>query len=125
MNLGDDDLRLLCVIQGETEAFPIDVKRSSWHNPEFIVDDLKKRILEERKQGSLAAVGSHSLELWKPREGNPIISRPKQTLPIRVASARESGEELDPTDSVFTVFRGQPSLDHLHVVVVRKPETGG
>ena len=33
MNLGDDDLRLLCVIEGETEVFPIDIEGRSWRNP--------------------------------------------------------------------------------------------
>ena len=37
MDLGDDDLRLLCVIKGESESFPIDVKGSLWRNPKFMV----------------------------------------------------------------------------------------
>ena len=49
--------------------------------------------------------------------------KPKQTLPGRVASIWESGEELDPTDSILTVFPEPPSLDRLHIVV-RKPGAG-
>ena len=67
MSLGGDDLRLLCVIEGETEAFLIDVEGASWHNPRYMVGDLKKRIQEERKDGSLSGVDPHSLVLWKVR----------------------------------------------------------
>jgi hypothetical protein len=65
MNLGDGDLRLLCVIEGETEVFQIDIEGSSWRNPKFMVGDLKKRIQEEQKFDSLAGVGAHILVLWK------------------------------------------------------------
>ena len=68
MNLGDDDLRLLCVIEGETEPFPIDIEGPSWRNPKFMVGDLKKKIQEERKDGPLAGVDGHSLVLWKVRD---------------------------------------------------------
>jgi hypothetical protein len=67
MNLGDEDLRLLCVIEGETEVFPIDIEGPSWRNPKFMVGDLKKKIQEERKDDSLAGVGAHVLVLWKVR----------------------------------------------------------
>ncbi|KAF8240565.1 hypothetical protein L208DRAFT_1427998 [Tricholoma matsutake] len=88
-----------------------------------MVGDLKKKIQEERKDGSLAGVDAHSLVLWKPKEGISINLKPKQTLPGRVASIRESGEELDPGDSVLTVFPDQPPLDRLHIIV-RKPDAG-
>ncbi|KAF8237953.1 hypothetical protein L208DRAFT_1245054 [Tricholoma matsutake] len=123
MNLGDDDLRLSCVIEGETEVFPIDIEGSSWRNPKLTVGYLKEKIQEKRKDGSLAGVDAHSLVLWKPKEGNSIHLKPKQTLPGRVASIRESGEELDPGDSVLTVFPDQPPLDRLHIVV-QKQDTG-
>jgi hypothetical protein len=67
MNLGDDDLRLLCVIEGEPEMFPIDIEGPSWRNPKFMVGDLKKKIQEERKDGPLAGVDAHILVLWKVR----------------------------------------------------------
>jgi hypothetical protein len=38
INLGDGDLQLLCVIEGETEVFPIDVEGSLWCNPKVMVD---------------------------------------------------------------------------------------
>jgi hypothetical protein len=66
MNLGDDDLRLLCVIEGETDVFPIDVGGPSWRNPKFMVGDLKEKI-QEKRNDSLAGVGAHSLVLWKVR----------------------------------------------------------
>ncbi|KAF8338646.1 hypothetical protein F5887DRAFT_1235893 [Amanita rubescens] len=119
MDLDDDDLLLSCIIEGETESFPIGVKRSSWRNPRFTVGYLKEKIQEER---SLAGIDAQILELWKPKEGNSINAKPKQSLPSCVASARESREELDPTDSVLTVFPDQPPLDRLHIVV-RKPDT--
>ena len=67
MNLGDDDLLLFCVIDPETEPFPIGVEGSLWRNPKFTVGGLKKKIQEERKNDSLAGVGAHSLVLWKVR----------------------------------------------------------
>ncbi|KAF8241168.1 hypothetical protein L208DRAFT_1229418 [Tricholoma matsutake] len=123
MSLGDDDLLLFCVIEGKTEPFPIGVEGSSWRNPKFVVGDLKKKIQEERKDGSLAGIDAHSLVLWKPNEGNFINAKPKQTLPGWVASARKSREELEPMDSVSTVFPDQPPLDYLHIIV-QKPDTG-
>jgi hypothetical protein len=63
------------------------------------------------------------LSSFQPKGGILINAKPKETLPGRVASARESGEELDAVDSVLTVFPNQPSLDHVHIVV-RKPDTG-
>ena len=68
MNLGDDDLLLFCVIEDETEAFAIDIEGPLWHNPKFMVDDLKKKIQEERKDDSLAGVDAHSLVLSKVRD---------------------------------------------------------
>ena len=65
MYLGDDDLQLLCIIEGEAEAFAIDVEGSSWRNPKFRVGYLKETIQEKRKYGALAGVGAHSLVLWK------------------------------------------------------------
>jgi hypothetical protein len=56
MNLGDDDLRLLCVI--ETEVFPIDVEGPSWCNPKFIVGNLKEKIQKKRNNDSLASYKS-------------------------------------------------------------------
>ena len=67
MDLDDDDLLLSCVIEGETESFPIGVKRSSWRNPKFTVGYLKKKIQEEGKNDSLAGINAHILELWTVR----------------------------------------------------------
>ena len=67
MNLGDDDLLLLCVIEGETEVFPIDIEGPLWRNPKFIVGGLKQKIQVMQKDGSLDGVGAHSLVLWKVR----------------------------------------------------------
>ena len=67
MNLGDDDLRLLCVIEDETEVFAVDIEGPLWHNPKSNVGHLKKKIQEERKYGPLGGVDPHSLLLWKVR----------------------------------------------------------
>ena len=66
MNLGNDDLRLLCVIEGETEVFPIDIEGSLWRNPKLMVCDLREKIQEKRKN-SLDGVDAQSLVLWKVR----------------------------------------------------------
>ena len=47
MNLGNDNCLLLCVIEGETKVFPVDVKGPLWHNPKFMVGTLRKKIQEE------------------------------------------------------------------------------
>ncbi|KAF8218444.1 hypothetical protein L208DRAFT_1351365 [Tricholoma matsutake] len=75
MSLGDDDLLLFCVIEGETEPFPIGVEGSTWRNPKFVVGDLKEKIQEKRKDGSLAGVDAHSLVLWKVRAIEELRSR--------------------------------------------------
>jgi Crinkler effector protein N-terminal domain len=67
MNLGDDDLLLFCLIEGETEPFEIGVKGPSWRNPKFTVGNLKKKIQKERKDDSLKGVGAPILKLWKVR----------------------------------------------------------
>ena len=67
MNFGNGDLQLLCVIEGETEVFPISLERSLWRDAKFMVGHLKMKIQEERKYDSLAGVGAHILVLWKVR----------------------------------------------------------
>jgi len=67
MDLGNDDLRLLCVIEGESESFPVDVKGSLWRNPKFMIGDVKEKIQRKRNEDSLAGVGAHILVLWKVR----------------------------------------------------------
>ena len=64
------------------------------------------------------------LSYSQPKEGDSVDAKPKQTLLGHVASARESGDELEPTDRVLTVFPDQLPLDRLHIIV-RKPDTGG
>ena len=63
----NDDLRLLCVIEGESEVFPIDIEGPSWRNPVLMMADLKEKIQEKRKNDSLAGVDAHTLVLWKVR----------------------------------------------------------
>jgi hypothetical protein len=67
MNLGDDDLLLVCVMEGETEVFPVDVKGPLWRNPKFMVGALEDKTQEKRKDDSLAGVGAPILVLWKAR----------------------------------------------------------
>ena len=63
------------------------------------------------------------LSYLQPKGGDFVNAKPKQTLLGRVASAKEFGEELEPTDHVLIVFPDQPPLDHLHIIVW-KPDTG-
>ena len=77
MDLGDDDLQLHCIIEGESEAFSVNVQGSLWHNPKFNAGHLKKKIQEVRKDDSLGGVGAHSLVLWKVRA---IEESPRQTM---------------------------------------------
>ena len=65
MDLSNDDLLLHCIIKGESEAFPVNVQGSLWHNPKFNVGHLKEKMQEKRKDDSLAGVCAHSLVLWK------------------------------------------------------------
>ena len=141
MNLGDDDLLLCCVIEGESESFQIRVEGSSWHNPKVMVGDLKKKIQEERENDSLAGVGAHNLVLWKVRAIEDsrcqtiwltsLSFQPKDTNPIDVnladlASIRtdeQLAEKLPSTRPVGYIFPNQPPLDRLHIIV-GKPDTG-
>ena len=89
MNLGHDDLLLLCVIEGETEVFPIHIEEPLWRNPKFIVGGLKEEIQAERKDDSLDGVGAHSLVLWKVCA---IEESPYQTMWLtRHRSSQETG----------------------------------
>jgi hypothetical protein len=51
--------QLLCLIEGESVVFPVEVACSA------IVGQLKKVIQAERALGSLKNVDPHALELWK------------------------------------------------------------
>jgi hypothetical protein len=67
MDLGEGDLLLLCIIQGERDALPVDVPRRSWRNPKYMVNNLKEKIQKERGHGSLAGVDPHVGELGEAR----------------------------------------------------------
>ena len=60
---------------------------------------------------------------FQPKDGNPIHVIPKYAPLGRVASIMEFGEELDPGDTILTIFPKQPPLDRLHIIV-RKPDAG-
>ena len=84
MDLGDDDLQLHCIIEGESEVFSVNVQGSLWHNPKFNANLLKEKIQEKRKGDSLAGVGAHSLVLWKVRA---IEESPRQIMLTRHRSS--------------------------------------
>lgn len=54
-------MKLLCLIEGESIVFGVEVPRDS------DVSDLKKVIKGERKYDTLKDVGPHTLEMWKVR----------------------------------------------------------
>jgi hypothetical protein len=64
------------------------------------------------KSGNVAYLSS-----LQPKEGNSIDAKLEQTLTERVVSAKESGEGLEPTDCILTIFPDQPPLDCLHIIV--------
>ena len=138
----DDDLWLLCIIEGKTKVFPIDIEGPLWCNPKFMVGSLKEKIQEKQKDvdaislvlwnsGRCVLLKVHNLRLYgllvsfQPPEGilAPINVILKSTLPRCVVSARESREELEPVDSILTIFPDQPPLDCLHIII-RKLDTG-
>ena len=65
----------------------------------------------------MSEVRQYGLSSLQPKEGDSSINAK------RFASAKESGEELESTDRVLTVFPDQPPLDRLHIIV-RKLDTG-
>jgi hypothetical protein len=94
-----------------------------WRNHKFVVGNLKKKIQEERKDGSLAGVDAHSLVLLKVRaiDTNPIDVNVDDLASIR--SDEKLAEKLPSARLVGYIFPNQPPLDRLHVIV-RKPDTG-
>ncbi|KAF8346502.1 hypothetical protein F5887DRAFT_1073184 [Amanita rubescens] len=72
--------RLYCLIEGEFIVFSV----NAGLNCEVI--DLKKKIKEEAVHGTLKDVDSYTLELWKPKDSNPIATGPADTLSERIGS---------------------------------------
>ena len=107
MDLGDDDLQLDCIIEGESEAFPVNVQGSFWHNPKFNIGHLKEKIQEKRMYGSLAGVDAHSLVLWKVRG---IEESPCQTMWL-------SRHRSSPKTGILSIGnRNRLCLDVLHLL---------
>ncbi|KAF8341835.1 hypothetical protein F5887DRAFT_1135823 [Amanita rubescens] len=108
------DLRLKCLIEDEVTVFPVDVAC----NDE--VSDLKKLIQKERAQDSLKDVGPYPLELWKPRDSNPIAAK-ADTLAKRIRDLgpdfSKFADKLDPSEIVFSIFTKQPRREYIHIIV--------
>ncbi|KIL69443.1 hypothetical protein M378DRAFT_8092 [Amanita muscaria Koide BX008] len=92
-------LRLNCLIEGEDIVFQVPAVRDDE------VSDLKESIQNERALDSLKDVGPHTLELWKPKDSNPIAAEPDANLIERI------GHDL----SKFA--------EHIHIIV-KVPRTG-
>ena len=56
----DDSRRLWCLIEGESDVFPVTVNLRR-----HVIAELKKFIQRERALDTLKEVGAHALELWK------------------------------------------------------------
>ncbi|KAF8339322.1 hypothetical protein F5887DRAFT_1232886 [Amanita rubescens] len=91
------------------------------------VNGLKKKIKEEAVHGTLKDVDSYALELWKPKDSNPIATRPADTLSERIGSQgglSKFADKLDPTDNVFCIFSMQPQSHRKNIdIIVQAPAT--
>jgi len=54
---------------------------------------------------------------------NIIVAKPAATLPERIrsmgASHSKFAGKLEPTDNLSEIFLTQPSMDHIHILVVK------
>ncbi|KAF8220127.1 hypothetical protein L208DRAFT_1417120, partial [Tricholoma matsutake] len=102
MNLSDDNLWLLCIIKGETKVFPIDIEGPLWCNPKFMVGDLKEKIQEKRKDGSLAGIDGPQPNT-KPIDVNLDLAS--------ICSDEQLAEKLTSAHPISYIFPNQPPLD--------------
>ncbi|KIL69383.1 hypothetical protein M378DRAFT_21547 [Amanita muscaria Koide BX008] len=106
-------LRLKCLIEGEDIVFPVTAGDNE-------VSDLKEFIQSKRALDSLKDVGPHTLELWKPKDTNPIASKPRNDLVERIGllgDISKFADELDPSETVLSLFPIQPPREHIHIIV--------
>ncbi|KAI0296510.1 hypothetical protein B0F90DRAFT_1745842 [Multifurca ochricompacta] len=110
-------LQLKCLIEGEAIVFPVTAVRNK--KPE--VFNLKEFIQSKRALDRLKDVGPHTLELWKPKDSNPIAAEPDDTLIERIQllghDLSEFADKLDPSSTVFSIFPTQPPREYIHIIV--------
>ncbi|KAF8334373.1 hypothetical protein F5887DRAFT_1285964 [Amanita rubescens] len=86
-----------------------------------VVGEFKEVIQSKRAPDTLKDVGPHALELWKPKDSNPIAATPADTLAKRIGSLgnrlSKFADKLEPTDSLFSIFSMQPPSDDVHIIV--------
>ncbi|KAM6495491.1 hypothetical protein JOM56_008197 [Amanita muscaria] len=105
--------QLKCLIEGEDIVFLVPAVQ----NDE--VSNLKKSIQKERARSSLKDIDPHTLELWKPKDSNPIAAE-RSTLVERIellGDISKFADELDPSETVFSIFPKQPPREHIHIIV--------
>ncbi|KAF8344548.1 hypothetical protein F5887DRAFT_1283196 [Amanita rubescens] len=107
--------RLNCLIEGESIVFPVTLTH------DCVVGEFKEVIQSKRAPDTLKDVGPHTLELWKPKDSNPIAATPADTLAKRIGSLgnrlSKFADKLEPTDSLFSIFSMQPPSDDVHIIV--------
>ncbi|KAM6496969.1 hypothetical protein JOM56_007442, partial [Amanita muscaria] len=106
-------LRLKCLIEGEDIVFQVPAVRDDE------VSNLKESIQSERALDSLKDIDPHTLELWKPKDSNPIAAE-RNTLVERIellGDIPKFADELDPSETVFSIFPIQPPREHIHIIV--------
>ncbi|KAF8331793.1 hypothetical protein F5887DRAFT_55172 [Amanita rubescens] len=115
-----DDLTLFCWILNESNSpFAIDIGQS------MTVYHLKKAI-KKKKERTFDGIDSDTLELWKPKDSNPIAAVPQSTLAERIGSLgglSTFANKLEPTHRLSRIFSTRPREDDIHIVV-NVPTTG-
>ncbi|KIL64993.1 hypothetical protein M378DRAFT_554864 [Amanita muscaria Koide BX008] len=106
-------LRLKCLIEGEDIVFPVTA------GCDDEVSDLKELIRSERALDSLKDIDPHTLELWKPKDSNPIAAERNNLVEriVLLGDISTFADELDPSETVFSIFPTQPPRGYIHIIV--------
>ncbi|KAG0313251.1 hypothetical protein BGZ99_009011, partial [Dissophora globulifera] len=104
----DNHITLLCIENGETTPFSIDI------DPTKTVDHLKDAI-KIKKTPRFDDVAAYELTLW--RVSIPLLPL-KERKPIILTEVK-STTELDPTDDVSDEFKETPPKKTVHIIVQR------
>jgi hypothetical protein len=134
--MSDESRELLCFIDGDDVGFVVDVHRDRR------VSHLKEIIQSKRAMGILKDVDPPTMELWtvsgidasrfethglfhlpfQPKDSSPIAAKPAKTLAERIRSLGDDlsdfADNLDFSDTIFSIFPNQPSSEHIHIIVI-------
>jgi hypothetical protein len=125
----DSSRRVNCLIEPESIVFIAIV------GPDCAVSELKEVVQLKRAMSILKDIDPHKLELSKvsaidesrcevtwlsslpfqPNDSNPITAKPADTLAECIRSCLT--DELDPTDTIFSIFPTQPPGENVHIIV--------